>query len=86
VSGPAWRRVVGYMPAESGWWADIVGAHFPGPDGCSALLAEMRLPADVLPLGVVTIGHPAPDRRSGSLTRGRRPLDDVVHRERWRTH
>ena len=48
VSGPAWRRVVGYMPAESGWWADTVGAHFPDPDGCRALLAEMRLSADVL--------------------------------------
>jgi ABC-type multidrug transport system ATPase subunit len=48
VSGPAWRRVVGYVPAESGWWADTVGAHFLDPDGCRALLAELRLPADVL--------------------------------------
>jgi ABC-type sulfate/molybdate transport systems ATPase subunit len=48
VSGPAWRRMVGYVPAESGWWADTVGAHFPDPDGCRALLAELRLPADVL--------------------------------------
>lgn len=28
MSGPAWRRVVGYLPAEPGWWADTVGAHF----------------------------------------------------------
>jgi ABC-type sulfate/molybdate transport systems ATPase subunit len=48
VSGPAWRRLVGYLPAESGWWADIVGAHFPDRNGCRALVAEMRLPADVL--------------------------------------
>ena len=48
VSGPAWRRMVGYLPAESGWWADTVGAHFPDPDRCSALLAEMRLPAEAL--------------------------------------
>ena len=48
VSGPAWRRLVGYVPAESGWWADTVGGHFPDPDGCCALLAELRLPADVL--------------------------------------
>jgi ABC-type iron transport system FetAB ATPase subunit len=48
VSGPAWHRVVGYVPAESGWWAETVGAHFPDPDGCRALLAELRLPADVL--------------------------------------
>jgi putative ABC transport system ATP-binding protein len=48
VSGPAWRRVVGYVPAESGWWGDTVGAHFPDPNGCRALLAELRLAADVL--------------------------------------
>lgn len=48
VSAPAWRRVVGYLPAESGWWADTVGAHFPDRNGCRAMLAEMRLPADVL--------------------------------------
>src|SRR5215469_14243630 len=28
MSGPAWRRDVGYLPAEPGWWADTVGAHF----------------------------------------------------------
>jgi ABC-type iron transport system FetAB ATPase subunit len=48
VSGPAWRRVVGYVPAESGWWAETVGPHFPDSDGCRALLAELRLAADVL--------------------------------------
>jgi ABC-type sulfate/molybdate transport systems ATPase subunit len=48
VSGPAWRRVVGYLPAESGWWAETVGAHFPDRNGCRALLGEMRLPEDVL--------------------------------------
>jgi len=48
VSGPAWRRLVGYVPAESGWWADRVGAHFAEPCRAQALLAEMRLPPDVL--------------------------------------
>ena len=28
ISGPEWRRLVGYLPAEPGWWADTVGAHF----------------------------------------------------------
>lgn len=50
------------------------------PQGLRAVLG---IPADVAPLGVVTIGHPAPDRRSGSLRRGRQPLEDVVRRERW---
>ena len=29
------------------------------------------------------IGHGADDVRSPSLKRGRRQLDDVLHRERW---
>lgn len=43
----------------------------------------LGVPDDVEPLGVVTLGHPAPDRQSGSLRRGRRPRDEVLHRERW---
>ncbi|HUF88066.1 MAG TPA: ABC transporter ATP-binding protein [Thermohalobaculum sp.] len=29
IAAPLWRRRVAYVPAESGWWADRVGAHFP---------------------------------------------------------
>ena len=29
MTGPAWRQAVRYVPAEAGWWADTVGAHFP---------------------------------------------------------
>lgn len=28
ISAPEWRRRVAYVPAESGWWADRVRAHF----------------------------------------------------------
>jgi putative ABC transport system ATP-binding protein len=28
IAGPEWRRRVGYVPAEPGWWADTVGEHF----------------------------------------------------------
>src|SRR5580704_15468157 len=28
IAGPQWRRLVGYLPAEPGWWADTVGEHF----------------------------------------------------------
>lgn len=49
--------------------------------------AELRdflgLPDDVAPLGLVTIGHGAQDRRSGSSARGRRPVHEVVHHGRW---
>jgi ABC-type iron transport system FetAB ATPase subunit len=28
VTAPQWRRLVGLLPAESGWWLDLVGDHF----------------------------------------------------------
>jgi nitroreductase len=43
----------------------------------------LRIPAGVQPIGIVTIGKPAPDRRSGSLDRGRRPASEVIHHDRW---
>ena len=33
LSGPAWRRRVGLLPAESAWWHDRVRDHFPTTDG-----------------------------------------------------
>lgn len=41
------------------------------------------VPAGFEPVGAVAVGHPAPDRPSASLRRGRRPAADVVHRGRW---
>jgi nitroreductase len=35
------------------------------------------------PIGAIAIGYPLPDEPSPSLKRGRRPLDEVVHRSRW---
>jgi len=32
MPAPLWRQKVAYLPAESGWWADIVAAHFTAPD------------------------------------------------------
>lgn len=49
----------------------------------AGLRALLDIPADVEPLGVVTVGHAAPDRPSGSLRRGRRPRWAVVRREHW---
>jgi nitroreductase len=43
----------------------------------------LSLPGEVLPIGVVAVGHPAPDLRSPSLRRPQRPVWEVVHRERW---
>jgi ABC-type sulfate/molybdate transport systems ATPase subunit len=32
LSGPEWRRRVGFLPAESHWWHTLVRDHFPNPD------------------------------------------------------
>ena len=28
MSARSWRRLVAYVPSESGWWSDRVGEHF----------------------------------------------------------
>jgi ABC-type iron transport system FetAB ATPase subunit len=48
MPAPRWRRLVTYLAAESGWWADTVGAHFADAARAAALLAALRLPADAL--------------------------------------
>ncbi|MDW3689011.1 ATP-binding cassette domain-containing protein [Cupriavidus sp. CV2] len=48
MSGPAWRRQVMYVAAESGWWGDDVLEHMADVPAAQALLARLRLPADIL--------------------------------------
>ncbi len=52
LSGPAWRREVIYVAAESGWWADHVRAHFDQSDLANPrtgrLLAQLCLRPDIL--------------------------------------
>lgn len=60
-----------------------LGTAFVGVQDPAELQQALGIPAGHLPIGVVFIGHPAPDKRSGSLKRGRRPLETVLHREKW---
>ena len=48
------------------------------PERWPTFLAAFRVPEGLAPIGVVSVGHPAPDRRSPSLRRGRRDLDEVL--------
>ena len=43
----------------------------------------LGIPEEFHPVGVVSIGKPAPDVKSPSLKRGRRPYAEVVHFEHW---
>jgi nitroreductase len=48
------------------------------PHAHDTLRATLAIPARLGFVGVVSLGHPLPDRKSPSLRRGRRPLSDVV--------
>ncbi len=48
MPAPEWRRLVGLVPAESGWWTDTVGEHFADADKTVAHVEEIGLPADAL--------------------------------------
>jgi putative ABC transport system ATP-binding protein len=46
MSGPEWRRLVGYLPAEPGWWADTVGEHFTDWTAALAVVRELGFADD----------------------------------------
>ncbi|MDH3307626.1 MAG: nitroreductase family protein [Acidimicrobiia bacterium] len=60
-----------------------LAAGFAGSHSLGGIADLLGIPAAVTPIGLVTLGYPAPDRRSGSLARGWKPIDGVVHRGRW---
>lgn len=63
-----------------------LGACFFGvPDeALDGLRAEFGVPAGLRPVGALTIGHRVEDTGTpGSVARGRRPVEDVVHRGGW---
>jgi len=62
---------------------ESLGALFFGIRDPAALRAAFGVPDAFDPIGAIAIGYPAPDRPSRSLRRGRRPLDEVVHRGSW---
>jgi nitroreductase len=68
------------LATEAGLAAGFLGAH-----AVDRLPALLSLPTGVQPAGIVTLGHPPADEPppTTSEQRGRRPLHDVVHRERW---
>ena len=80
------------------WWVDAgaalmavllatveegLAAGFLGFHSVPELARFLDMPSHYTPIGVVTVGYPAPDRRSASLDRPRRPRHEVIHRDRW---
>ena len=44
IAGPEWRRLVGYVPAEPGWWAETVGEHFADWAAAAVFLKNLGFP------------------------------------------
>src|SRR4051812_877941 len=80
------------------WWVDIgttwmlimlaavdegLAAGFLGTHRIEELKTLLGVPAEFVPIGVVTVGHPLPDRKSGSLKRGWVPNADFARWEKW---
>jgi nitroreductase len=51
--------------------------------GIPSFKAAFGVPGEFTPIGALTVGYRAQDKRSPSLRRGHRPVDDVVHHGRW---
>jgi phosphate-transporting ATPase len=45
MPAPAWRRQVGYLPAETGWWAERVDDHFEDWSAAGPMLEALGLEA-----------------------------------------
>ena len=56
---------------------------FAGSHDLEALRALLDIPAEVTPVGVISLGYRAPDIPSPSLKRGRKADTEYIHRERW---
>ncbi len=80
------------------WWVDAgaammavllaavdegLSAGFLGVHSVPDLAHHLGLPEDQTPIGVITLGHGAADRRSSSLDRPPKPLSAVIHRDHW---
>ncbi|MGA7270797.1 MAG: nitroreductase family protein [Acidimicrobiia bacterium] len=80
------------------WWVDAgaglmaillaavdegLAAGFLGVHAIRDLKGLLGVPEQYAVVGVVTVGYPAPDRRSRSLDLGRRHLSEVVHWDHW---
>jgi len=60
-----------------------LAAGYAGAHDLGALRALLGLPDEVTPMGVIPIGHGAPDKPSPSLKRGRKAQAEYAHYEQW---
>jgi nitroreductase len=66
---------------DEGLAAGFAGS--PVPAAIEALKAELGIPQEFAPVGVIPVGRPLPDKRSPSLRRGWVPGESFARWERW---
>jgi ABC-type iron transport system FetAB ATPase subunit len=71
LSPPEWRKAVGMLPAESAWWHDRVGRHF--PPGPPPWLGPLGFDGDVLAWEVRRLSTGERARLSLARLLGNRP-------------
>lgn len=60
-----------------------LAAGFVGALDLKPLRELLGIPEEVTPVGVIPVGHPAQDKASPSLKRGRRLKEELIHRNHW---
>jgi ABC-type iron transport system FetAB ATPase subunit len=71
-----WRRRVTYVAAESGWWDEGVGAHFPADTEFATLLPSVGIPVEAAswPVARLSTG----ERQRLALLRALQPANRVL--------
>jgi nitroreductase len=70
--------VIMLAAVDAGLASGFAGAFDP-----AALRAELGIPDEFVPIGVMPVGRPLPDVRSPSLKRGWVPFEEFARFERW---
>ncbi|MFA7441408.1 MAG: ABC transporter ATP-binding protein [Sphingomonadaceae bacterium] len=76
MPAPVWRRMVTYVPAESGWWDERVDAHFPDGTDFTTLLPSVGIAPEAAgwPVDRLSTG----ERQRLALLRALRPANRVL--------
>jgi nitroreductase len=72
--------IILYSAVDLGYAAAFVGLPH---DEIRQVRQLLGIPDEFHPVGMIAVGKPAPDVKSPSLKRGRRPYADVIHFEHW---
>jgi nitroreductase len=80
------------------WWIDVgmtallillaavdegLAAGYAGTADWQPIKAELGIPEEFMPIGIIPVGHPAPDKPSPSLKRGWVPSESFTRWEHW---